>query len=122
MAKYNLSTGIVDSFTFTVTDPQDSTVLEYELRYPSANDFEPTKALDAQIDEYKVELQNDETTSAYKKEIQAKIDDLEKQKAEMFYKLVTPVGHDRPIMDVLNRVNILVVKNFNKMVSGELGA
>ena len=49
-------------------------------------------------------------------------EDGEKEKAKLFYKLVTPVDHDVDIEDVLNRVNVVVVRNFNKMISGELGA
>ena len=67
-------------------------------------------------------MEADETTNSQKKAFQADIDDLEKEKAKLFYKLVTPVDHEVDIEDVLNRVNVVVVRNFNKMISGELGS
>ena len=122
MARYNLSQGVQDSFEFVLTDPKTGTDLVYKLRYPSAADFEPSKALDAEIDDIKEKLAGENITANEKRASQARIDELEKEKAKLFYGLVTPVDHEVDIEDVLNRVNVVVVRNFNKMVSGELGA
>lgn len=123
MAKrYNLSQGVQDSFEFVLTDPETKKDLVYSLRYPSAADFEPSKELDSQIADIKEKMEAEETTDSQRKAFQADIDDLEKEKAKLFYKLVSPVDHDVNFEDVLNRVNVVVVRNFNKMISGELGA
>lgn len=123
MAKrYNLSQGVQDSFEFVLTDPETKKDLVYTLRYPSAADFEPSKELDARIAELQEKMEADETTNSQKKAFQTEIDDIEKEKAKLFYKLVSPVDHEVDIEDVLNRVNVIVVRNFNKMISGELGA
>lgn len=123
MAKrYNLSQGVQESFEFVLTDPETKKDLVYTLRYPSAADFEPSKELDTQIEALRAKMDADEATDSQKKDYQSQIDDLEKEKASLFYKLVTPVDHDVDIEDVLNRVNVIVVRNFNKMISGELGA
>jgi len=119
--KYNLSQGVQDSFEFVLTDPDTKKDLEYTLRYPSASDFEPSKALDAEIDDIREKMNGETVTVTQKQEFQKRIDDLEKEKAKLFYKLVTPVGHDVDIEDVLNRVNVIVVRNFNSMISNELG-
>lgn len=123
MAKrYNLSQGVQDSFEFVLTDPKTNTDLVYKLRYPSAADFEPSKDIDAQIADIREKMEAEETTESQKKVFLDEIDGLEKEKAKLFYKLVTPVGHDVNFEEVLNRVNVVVVRNFNKMISGELGA
>lgn len=123
MAKrYNLSQGVQDCFEFVLTDPATKKDLVYTLRYPSAADFEPSKDIDAEIDEIKGKKDAETATASQKREFQARIDELEKEKAKLFYGLVTPVDHDVDIEDVLNRVNVVVVRNFNKMISGELGA
>lgn len=122
MARYNLSQGVQDSFEFVLTDPKTGTDLVYKLRYPSAADFEPSKALDAEIEEIKEKMDKDGVSATEKRTFQARIDEVEKEKAKLFYNLVTPVDHEVDIEEVLNRVNVVVVRNFNKMVSGELGA
>lgn len=123
MAKrYNLSQGVSEGFEFVLTDPDTKQDLVYFLRYPSASDFEPSKSIDVEIDDLKQKMGAEEATVTQKTEYQARIDDLEKEKAKLFYKLVTPVDHDVDIEDVLNRVNVVVVRNFNNMISNELGA
>lgn len=121
MAKYNLSQGVQESFEFVLTDPDTKKDLVYTLKYPSAADFEPSKALDTEIDALREKMGAETTTASQKQDFQKRIDDLEKEKAKLFYKLVTPVDHDVDIEDILNRVNVVVVRNFNNMVSNELG-
>lgn len=122
MAKrYNLSQGVQDSFEFVLTDPDTGEDLVYNLRYPSAADFEPSKSIDVEIDDLKQKMDAEEATVTQKKDFQSQIDDLEKKKAKLFYKLVTPVDHSVDIEDVLNRVNVIVVRNFNNMITNELG-
>lgn len=121
-AKYNLSQGVAEEFDFVLTDPDTKEDLYYKLRYPSASDFEPTKAIDLEINDLEEKKAKAETTVSQKKEYQDRIDELEKEKSRLFYKLVTPVDHKVDIEDVLNRVNIVVVRNFNNMITRELGA
>lgn len=120
--RYNLSQGVQESFEFVLTDPATKQDLVYNLRYPSAADFEPSKEIDVEIDDIKEKMGEETVTLSQKKDYQARIDELEKQKAKLFYGLVTPVDHEVDIEDVLNRVSVIVVKNFNKMISNELGA
>jgi len=122
MAKrYNLSQGVQDSFEFVLTDPDTKQDLEYTIRYPSAADFEPSKSIDAEINEIRKKMEEETATDSQKQEYQDQIDKLEKDKAKVFFKLVTPVGHKVDIEDVLNRVNVVVARNFNNMISNELG-
>ena len=122
MAKrYNLSQGVQDSFEFTIQDPDTKNELVYSARYPSAADFEPSHGIDIEIEDLRAKMEEDEATVSQKKEYQAQIDALEKEKAELFYKLITPVDHEVPIDDLINRVNVVVVKNFNRMITQELG-
>lgn len=120
-SKYNLSKGVEKGFNFAVNDPDTDAELEFFLRYPCAADFEPSKEFDAKIEELTEEMNKEGIEADAKKRIQAEIDELEKKKASMFYNLVTPVGHDKSIEYVLQHVNVVVVRNFNKMVSGEFG-
>lgn len=121
--KYNLSTGVADSFTFALADkaPGDEApvVIEFSLRYPSQKDLEPSQGVIRQIADLRDEMRAPEATTAQKKEIQEQIDNLEREQTKFFYDLVTPVGHNRTIEEVLERANIMVVKNFNKMVKKE---
>ena len=119
--KYNLSQGVQDGFEFVLTDPDTKQDLEYHLKYPSAADFEPSKALDAEIDSLREKMGAETATESQKQEFQNRIDELDKEKARLFYKLVTPINHEVDIEDVLNRVNVVVVRNFNNMISNELG-
>ena len=124
--KYNLSAGVVDAFNFALADKAEGdteqVVVEYSLRYPSQKDLEPSQAVARQISDLRDEMNAPEATSAQKKELQERIDALEREQTKYFYDLVTPVGHDRNIKDVLERANIMVVKNFNKMVRQEFNA
>lgn len=90
------------------------------MRYPSAKDFEPTKDIDAKIAKLQEDADSSELTDEYKDDIEKQIEDLEKEKASVFYKLITPIDHKRDIQDLLENVNILVVKNFNAMVEREM--
>ena len=124
--KYNLSAGVVDSFSFALADkgPEDEepVVVEFSLRYPSQKDLEPSQAVAREIEDLRDQMNNSETTTAQRKELQDKIDALEREQTKYFYELVTPVGHNRDIREVLERANIMVVKNFNKMVRQEFNA
>lgn len=118
-AKYDLSANVATSFVFKIND-EENRVLTYEMRYPSAKDFEPTKDIDAKIAKLQEDADSSELTDEYKDDIKKQIEDLEKEKASVFYKLITPIDHKRDIQDLLENVNILVVKNFNAMVEREM--
>lgn len=122
MATYDLSKGIDEGFEFTINDPKDNQSLKYKVRYPSAADFEPTKDVDKEIEKLREEMEDEATLLAQKKVCQEKIDELEQSKAKVFYKLVTPIDHEVEIEELLNRVNVRVVRNFNEMIKNELGA
>lgn len=121
MANYDLSKGVSESFTFTLKDPKDGKDLEYEVRYPSAADFEPSKDIDVEIDDLKSKMDDKTTLLSAKKEYQKRIDELEKKKSEVFYNLITPVGHDIKIEELIQRLPIKVMKNFNEMINKEFG-
>lgn len=122
MSTYKLSQGIDEGFEFSITDPTDKKELRYNVRYPSASDFEPTKDIDEEIDRLKEKINSEDTLLEEKKSCQTKIDELEQSKSKIFYNLVTPIDHDVEIEALLNRVNVRVVRNFNEMIKKELGA
>lgn len=122
MAKYNLSQGVTTGFDFTIVDPSTEKELTFKMRYPSAADFEPSKALDLEIDDLKAKIAAQDIELAKKKEFQDRIDELENKKAEMFYELIEPVDHEVQIADLLKHLNIVTVKKFNEMITSELGS
>ena len=118
-AKYDLSANVADSFVFALKD-EENRELKYEMRYPSAKDFEPSKEIDAKIAKLQKDIDSPEILDDFKDDLRQQIEDLEKEKAGVFYKLITPIGHKRDIQDVIESVNILVVKNFNNMIEREM--
>ena len=118
-AKYDLSANVAESFVFKLKD-EENRELSYQMRYPSAKDFEPSKEIDAKIAKLQKDIDSPDLTDEYKEELRKQVEDLEKEKAGVFYKLITPIGHERDIQDVIESVNILVVKNFNNMIEREM--
>lgn len=121
MANYNLSQGVEDSFTFTLKDPDGGKELKYSVRYPSAADFEPSRDIDVEINDLKDKMEDKETLLEAKKDLQKKIDALEEKKTAVFYSLITPVDHQVNIEDLIKRLPVKVMKNFNEMINKEFG-
>jgi hypothetical protein len=84
--------------------------LKYFLRYPVVSEVETIQELSEGIDDAEELRKTD--PEAYK----AKSHDLE----NFLYGLITPVGHDMPIKEALQDVNVRIYRNFNTMVKTEL--
>lgn len=103
MAQYNLTDNVKPDFTFKIGD------LEYSFRYPTTGEMRELSVLNS-------ELQALADKKASEKEIKAKGDESE---AKM-NALVTPIGHDNKISDVLEAQPINVVRNFRQMMAKEI--
>lgn len=103
MAQYNLTDNAQESFTFSLGD------LEFAFRYPNTAELR-------ELSELNTQLQKLIDDKAGEEAIKAKSDESE----EKMNLLVTPVGHDNKISDVLETQQINVIRNFRQMVAKEI--
>jgi hypothetical protein len=104
MANYILSTDdTAKSFTFKIGE------LEYEFRYPTTKELREIGALNDDIKKLVDEKASDKEITAKGKESEDKMNTL-----------VTPVGHENPIGEVLETVGINVVRSFRAMMAKEI--
>lgn len=103
-SRLNLNDNIDTTFPFSIGG------LDYDLKYPTLDELQPFTDLTA-----KREL-------ALKKENNEEVAQIDNEMSEVFYSLITPVGHSTPIKDTLSKQPIPVVKRFNKMISEQLAA
>lgn len=118
-AKYDLSDGVDLSFIFKIAD-EENRYLFYEMRYPSQKDFEPSTKIDEKIEKLQREIDSADVSEEYKDGLREEIKKLEKDKAKVFFGLITPIDHKRPIQDLIENVNVKVVQKFNKMIETEM--
>lgn len=118
-ARYKLSDGVQDAFQFCLTDPATKEELVYEMKYPSPADLEPTKELNERSEELKAKMNDENATDDQKRAWQEEIDKLAEEQKDVMLNLVSPVDHKTPIKEVLDRVNVRVLNNFNKMITKE---
>lgn len=118
-AKYDLSDGVDSSFTFKIAD-EENRMLVYEMRYPSQKDFEPSNKIDEKIEKLQREIDSADVSEEYKDGLREEIKKLEKDKAKVFFSLITPIDHKRPIQDLIENINVKVVQKFNKMIEAEM--
>lgn len=102
MSNYNLSDNVQDNFTFELRDKK------YVMRYPITEEVENIQSLTALIEEAATAKNDDEVKS------------LSNQLEGVLYGFITPEGHDVPIKKALQKENIRVMRNFNKMIRTEL--
>lgn len=101
MAKYDLTGSLETSFNFNIG------TLEYSFRKPTVREMRNiSKAFQGVDDSADPEVQMEQS---------------EKGLNEL-YALVTPVGHNSPIREVLDNSTVDVQMAFNEMVQKELGA
>ena len=104
MAQYNLTDNVKDSFTFTLGD------LEYSFRYPTTAELREIGELNQQLQKLsEAEEPDQDAIKAKSEESEAKMNTL-----------VTPVGHDNQISEVLETQPINVVRNFRNMMAKEI--
>lgn len=121
MAKsFNLSDDVDSGFEIIIKD-KNGTDRKYYFTYPSAKDLAPAKDIDASKALADAELEAAQTPED-KKIIEEKIEAIEKAQAEVFYKLIAPMGHDVSIQSLLEEVNIKIVGKFNNLIKEQLSA
>lgn len=100
-SRLNLNDNVSNAFGFTLGG------LDYDLKYPTMEELEPI----TEINKRKAEATTNEEIAACDKELE-----------EAFYRLIIPVGHNTPVMEILKKQPLPVVKAFNKMVEAQLAA
>jgi hypothetical protein len=101
MAKYDLTSALETSFTFTIGDK------EFSFRKPTVREMRTVSKRFAGIDK--------------EKDVDKQIQMSDEAMAEI-YKFCEPVNHDTKIEDVLPDQPIDVQVAFNEMIKKELGA
>jgi hypothetical protein len=103
MAQYNLTDNTSDSFTFKLGE------LEYSFRYPTTQELREIGVLNNELQKLLEDKADDAVIEAKSKESEVKMNSL-----------VTPVGHDAQIGEVLETQGINVVRNFRNMMKKEI--
>ena len=103
MAQYNLSDNVQDSFTFKLGD------LEYSFRYPTTREMRELSVMNQELQKLADEKADDKKIKEQSAKSEAKMNEL-----------VTPVGHDNMIGDVLEDQPINIVRNFRQMMAKEI--
>lgn len=103
MAQYNLTDNVQDSFTFKLGE------LEYSFRYPTTREMRELSAMNQELEKLAKEKASEK---AIKKASEAS--------EEKMNQLVTPVGHEHSIGEVLEDQPINVVRNFRAMMAKEI--
>lgn len=99
--EYNLTDNVKDDFQFSIGGNH------YKMRYPLVEEIEQLQVLIAR----QQDAANDEEKVNATKEAQ-----------EYMYSFIHPVTEGAPsIIEALNKSNIKVMNNFNKMVQAEFG-
>jgi len=78
------------------------------MTYPKVAEVEEIQILSDKLKEAQDEKREDEAK------------ELSKNLEEFFYKFIAPEGHDTPVKEALEKENIKVMRNFNKMIQAEL--
>lgn len=104
MADYILSTDSTkDSFTFKIGE------LEYSFRYPTTKELREIGVLNTDLKKLIEDKAEDTAIEAKSKESEEKMN-----------ALVSPVGHENSISDVLETQGINVVRSFRNMMAKEI--
>lgn len=101
---YNLTDNVKTSFNFKLGE------LEYSFRYPTTREMRELSRLNNELQELaNAEKQDEKAIKAKSEESEAKMNEL-----------VTPVGHENKIGEVLEDQPINVVRNFRNMMAKEI--
>jgi len=103
MANYNLTDNTEEAFTFKIGE------LEYSFRYPTTAEMRELSQMNNELQELADKKADDKLIKAKSDESEAKMN-----------ALVTPVGHDNSISDVLENQPLPVVRNFRNMMTKEI--
>ena len=101
---YNITDNVNDDFKFIVRDKK------YSMRYPRTGEIEELQRITDELKEAEPLKQTD--PEKYKE----KTTEVE----NYMYGFITPVEHDTPIRAILENENVVVMRNFNKMIRTEL--
>ena len=103
-SRLNLNDNVDSTFPFTVGG------LDYDLKYPTLDELKPFTELS---NAREVAVKDGDTEE---------ISRIDNEMTNVFYSLITPVGHETPIKETLSSQPLPVIKAFNKMVSEQLAA
>lgn len=109
---YNLSDNVNDTFPF------EANGLKYAMRYPLISEVDKIQELNNKINEAS-EIPKDADAET-KEKIKAEVQKLGDEMETYIYSFIEPVGHETPIKETLEKVNVRVLRNFNVMVKKEL--
>lgn len=101
---YNITDNVNDDFKFVMRDKK------YAMRYPRTDEVNELQRLTDELKE--AEKTRDEDPENYKA-VGRKVEDY-------LYSLISPIDHDAPIRAALEKENVVVMRNFNKMIQTEL--
>ena len=101
MAKYDLTSSLETSFTFSINGK------EYSFRKPTVREMRSVAK---------------EFSLIEKEEDVDKQVELSNKAMQALYAFISPVGHDTPISEILDDAPVGVQIAFNEMVQKELGA
>lgn len=101
MAKYDLTSSLEKSFTFTIDGK------EFDFRKPTVREMRTVAKKFSNIENEKDADKQIEMSDAAMADL---------------YQFITPLGHEENIADVLADQNISVQNAFNDMIKKELGA
>jgi hypothetical protein len=115
MAQYNLTDNTQDSFTFKIGE------LEYSFRYPTTIELREIGVLNDELQKL-VEEQEADSKAEEKsgKDYEALVKAKSAESEAKMDALVTPIGHDNNIGDVLETQPINVIRNFRSMMKTEI--
>lgn len=102
MSNYNLSDNVQDSFEFNIRG------LDFVMRYPRTDEIDIVQELNVQLEE----AQENKDKDAIKQ--------CNEELETFLYSFISPKGHEQSITDVLDKENIKVMKNFQKMIRIEI--
>ena len=101
--QYNLTDNVADSFNFKLGE------LEFNFRYPTTREMRELSAMNNELQDLTKNKAEEKVIKKKSEESEAKMDTL-----------VTPVGHDNKIGEVLEDMPINVVRNFRNMMAKEI--
>lgn len=102
MSNYKITDNVKDEFPFEIRD------MKFVMRYPRVSEVEAIQDLTDKLKEAQDEKREDEVKT------------ISKQLEGFIYQFITPVDHETPVKEALEKENIRVMRNFNRMIREEL--
>ena len=101
---YNITDNVNDDFQFIVRDKK------YSMRYPRTEEIEQLQELTNELKDAEPLQKSD--PEAYKEKVRGVED--------YMYEFISPIEHETPIREALEKENVVVMRNFNTMIKTEL--